>query len=382
MIKPRKLRRSGKTVYDVRLRDPQGKVYNRTFASKREAEKFETTERAGRMQGAWLDPRRSARPLRVVAEEWLEADPTKRASSLDRDRSVLENHVFPILGRKAVGAVTRADVMKLVRSWSATHAPSSVVRMFATLRAVFSYAEAAEYRLDTPCKGVRLPRVDPVQRPEVDAEQLERLASELSGDQATMMWLGAVLGLRWAECAGLTVGAVDVLGHRLTVAAQLGRDGTLRPPKSAAGRRTMAVPEWLAEALAAVMVRRGLTAADPGALVFATAEGAPLHYSNWRRRTWVPACSRAGVVGLHFHGLRSLATTTLIAAGVDVKTTQHRLGHSSPQVTLALYARATEAADRKAADAIGAAFGPRDGRATVQGRLIVPGRRRAPDLPV
>jgi integrase len=51
-----------------------------------------------------------------------------------------------------------------------------------------------------------------------------------------------------------------------------------------------------------------------------------------------------------------MAATALVAAGVDIKTAQTRLGHSSPSVTLGIYARATEQADRLAADAVGAFF--------------------------
>jgi integrase len=126
---------------------------------------------------------------------------------------------------------------------------------------------------------------------------------------------------------------------------------------------------WLLERLAAVLERRGLTAADGDTLLFVAGGGEPLNYTNWRRRTWLPACEKAKLPHLRFHDLRSLAATALVAAGVDVKTAQTRLGHSSPQVTLALYARTTVAADRKAADAVGDAFRPRDGRAMKQSRL-------------
>jgi hypothetical protein len=53
--------------------------------------------------------------------------------------------------------------------------------------------------------------------------------------------------------------------------------------------------------------------------------------------------------------------TALVAEGVDVKTPQVRLAHSNPRPTLALYAQSTEAADKAAADALGARFlGARD----------------------
>jgi integrase len=240
--------------------------------------------------------------------------------------------------------------------------------MYSATRALFAYAEDSDLIGRTPCRDIRLPRVELVARPSsIDPLELEALAHELGPDAGTFMWIGVVLGLRWAEVGGLTVGAIDIMHGKLSVLAQLGRDGNLGPPKSAAGTRTLAVPVWLIDQLAALMASRGLTAADADDLLFVNSEGGALHYSNWRRRTWVPACKRAGLEGLRFHDLRSLATTALIAEGVDVKTTQTRLGHSSPQVTLALYARATLEGDRAAADKVGERFRPRDGRGMVAG---------------
>lgn len=364
MIKSRVLKRTGRRVYDVRLRDPQGKVYTRTLPTKKQAEDFEASERAARLRGAWVDPRHASRSFASVAEDWLAADGTKRASSLARDRSILRAHILPAIGRKAIGSVNRADLQRLVNSW-AGHAPSTVGRMFSVARAVLCYAEASDLITRAPCRDIRLPQVDLVERPSLGPDELAELAGALGPDQAVMMWLGAVLGLRWAECAGLRVGAIDLLRGQLSISAQLGRDGELGPPKSKAGRRTMAVPAWLVEELAALMARRSLTAADAESLVFVSGSGTPLHYTNWRLRTWLPACRAAGLPGLRFHDLRSLATTALIAEGVDVKTAQARLGHSSPQVTLAIYARATREGDRAAADKVGERFRPRDKRAMI-----------------
>lgn len=46
-IDNRKLK-NGKTVYDVRLRDPDGRPYKRTFRTKREAETFAASQRVDR----------------------------------------------------------------------------------------------------------------------------------------------------------------------------------------------------------------------------------------------------------------------------------------------------------------------------------------------
>ena len=51
----------------------------------------------------------------------------------------------------------------------------------------------------------------------------------------------------------------------------------------------------------------------------------------------------------------------MVAAGIDVKTAQARLGHADPRQTLGIYAQATNAADRDAADLMGSAFMARPG---------------------
>ena len=177
----------------------------------------------------------------------------------------------------------------------------------------------------------------------MDGEQLAALADALGEDFAPFAYLGAVLGLRWGECAGLKVGRLDFLRSTLTVAVQRtrgpGGEMVEGPPKSAAGRRTLAVPAPLMEMLSRHLARRQLTGAHVDAYVFTAPEGGPLDYSHFRDRVWVPACNATGLTGLRFHDLRHANATGLVADGVDVKTAQTRLGHSDPRLTLAIYAQ-------------------------------------------
>jgi integrase len=53
-----------------------------------------------------------------------------------------------------------------------------------------------------------------------------------------------------------------------------------------------------------------------------------------------------------FHGLRHTHATLLIAAGVDIRTVAHRLGHTSVQVTGDTYAHAMAATDENAASVL------------------------------
>jgi integrase len=220
-----------------------------------------------------------------------------------------------------------------------------------------TWAESSEYIVRTPCRDIRLPRVRLVDRPALTAKQLEVLAKALGQDQAPMMWLGAVLGLRWAEAAGITANRVDLKAGMISVDRQLARSGDLAPPKSAASTRSLACPGWLMDDLEALRGRRDVDGASDE-LLFVAGGDRPLNYTNWRRRNWKPACEKAKLPALKFHDLRSLAATALVAAGVDVKTAQTRLGHSSPQVTLGIYARMTAENDRRASDLVGDIFRP------------------------
>jgi len=330
-----------------------------TFPTKADALAWLSRAEADLTRGAWLDPAAGKVTFADLASQWVVSNPMKRGSSRLRDKSILDNHVVPELGPHPVSRITRLDVQHLVDSWSQDHAPSTVVRMFAVVRGVFGFAVVSDMIARSPCAGIRVPRGGLVERPVLSAAQLQGLAAELGPDQAAMMWLGVVGGLRWAECAGLTVASLDPLKRTMSVSQQLGRDGRLAAPKSRAGTRRLSLPEWLLVDLASLLSQRGLTAANAGEFVFVSREGRPLSYANWRRRIWEPACRAASLPGLRFHDLRSMAATALVAAGVDIKTAQTRLGHSSPSVTLGIYARATEQADRLAAEAVGAFFAPR-----------------------
>jgi integrase len=352
---------NGENRYDVRTRIGS-RVVTRTFNRRRDADNYATTLEADKLRGVVIDPRRARTPFKDVAKAWIMASTAKRAGSITRDQGIINKHLLPSLGSRAVGSITKADVQSLVDGWKDKQAPSTIGRQYSCLRALMAWAEASEYIVRSPCRDIRLPRTRLVDRPALDAKQLGIVAKALGADQAPMMWLGAVLGFRWAECAGVTANRIDFDAGTVTVDRQLSRSGSLAPPKSASSTRTLATPKWLIDQLAALLDRRGVDRKSDQ-LVFVAGHERPLDYTNWRRRSWVPACEKAKQPSLRFHDLRSLATTALVAAGVDVKTAQTRLGHSSPQVTLGIYARMTAENDRKASDLVGEIFRPRDARA-------------------
>jgi integrase len=61
-------------------------------------------------------------------------------------------------------------------------------------------------------------------------------------------------------------------------------------------------------------------------------------------------------MALSVHDLRHFSVTTLIAAGVDIRTVAERHGHARATMTLDLYAHALPERDREAAGILGKAL--------------------------
>ena len=374
-IVPRTRKRDGKRVYDVLLRDPNGKEYSRTFPTKREAVAFEASERTDRRRGTWTDPRYSNLTVADVASRWLAANPAKRPNTYATDESAVRVHL-EVWMHRSIGSITQPDVQGLVNAWSATAAPRTVKRRYGVLASVFAYAVSADWLGRSPCRDIHLPTITTTRRMSLDADQVEAIAEHTDPRYRTMVWIGAILGWRWEEVAGLRVGALDLLRGVATVAETNIRDQKGRPlvgqPKSTASRRSIAIPAVLVDVLAEHMAATGITAADPDRLLFASPEGGLLRYSNWRNRVWLPAVRAAGCEGAGFHDLRRANATQLVAGEVDVKTAQGRLGHSDSRLTIGLYAEVVGAVDRRAAETIGDVFlGSRDvrGMDSVKGRF-------------
>ncbi len=309
-----------------------------------------------------------------VAGEWLDSNPGKAPASKARDRATLERHAYPVLGDRPISTLGPADLQLLVSGWAAAGlAPRTVIRNYGPVRATLLYAVNAGYLARSPVRGIKLPRVDAAPVRLLEPSELADLAGAMPAEYAPMVWLGAVLGLRWGEAAGVAVRAVDVMGRVLRVEQTVARDETgapyLKVPKSAAGRRTLALSAPVAELLGAHMAAVGVTAADSDELLFPGPNGGPMRAGWFRSYVWIPACVTVGIGaapagvkgpyrGPRFHDLRRTSATALVVDGVDVKTAQYRLGHSSPVLTLAVYAQAVPAAERDAAARIGARLMP------------------------
>lgn len=331
-----------------------------TFRSKAEAQKYLDSISTDMHRGVWTNPSDGEITVRELSELWKSATPTKRATTWANDESSLRVHILPVLGEVPIARVKPPHIHAMVAKWSVKAAPRTVRRRYATLRAMFVFAVNCEWISRSPCRAVKLPKITTTRRHTLNAEDVAAVAEAMKPYFRPMVWIGAVLGLRWSEVAGIRVGRVDFLQRTLTVAETVTRDGKGRPvlsfPKSAAGSRTLAIPPTLVDILAEHMATYGLSVADKGHFLFEEPSRSPLHYPNWRRSVWVPAATTAGHTGAGFHDLRRASATALVNRGIDLKTAQVRLGHADPRLTLQVYAEVVQESEEGAAAALGDYF--------------------------
>ena len=317
-----------------------------TFATKAGALAFLAVIETDVRRGVWIDPQSGRMTVAELGAQWLASNPGKRKDTLATDEYHLRVNIVPKLGPHRITDVTPSDLQSLVNEWSARLAPRTVSRAYGVARALFAHGVACDLIGRSPCRGVKLPRVDATSRRAPTPAEIGRLAGAMPRRYRPMVYLGAIIGLRFSEVAGLRLGRLDFSERSISVLETITRDAqgspVFGPPKSTASRRTVALPAPLVDLLAEHVREQHLDLGDTDALVFTAPGGGPIRYANWRNRVWVPACEAAGLQGIGFHSLRRASATALVYARVDLKTAQTRLGHSDPRLTLSIYAHAAD----------------------------------------
>ena len=328
-----------------------------TFATKGDASRWLAVTEADLIRGQYVDPRAGRVTLGQWADEWL-TRPGKRANSVSRDRQALALWRAD-LGARPLAAITAMHVQTAVDARAQLAAPATVARDFSALRAVFNAAVDADLIARSPARKTKLPRVRPGEHVTLTAEELLRLTDEVPSLFRALVLVGGVLGLRWGEAIGLRVCDIDFLRRRVTVAQTVeevaGKITIVAQAKSESGLRTLTVPAFLIEILAAHLAehRPGAVGDD---LVFIGPRGGVLR-RRFGERVLHPAIKRAKLSdSLTFHELRHAAISALAEEQVHPSTMQQRAGHASARLTLELYTKVTDASDQAAAAALDSRF--------------------------
>jgi len=321
-----------------------------TYRTKRDAEAFLAATRADIERGTWLPPEQGRIPLRQYADKWLEQKrATLRPRSQEQYETNLRLHIKPTLGDRDLSKVSPSMVRQWHAELLAAEKPGAptVAKCYRLLHAIFATAVEDEMIPKNPCllRGASTDR--PAERPVATIAQVFAIADAIGPSLRVMVLFATFTGLRFGELRALKRSRVDLLHKTVQVVEQYQELSSgqlvLGPPKTDAGRRTVAIPDILITYLEEHIATYSGEGAD--GLVFCGTQHQPLHrktfYRNWNKATAV-----AGLPGFHFHDLRHTGNTLAAATGASTKELMSRMGHASPRAAL-IYQHATK--DRDAA---------------------------------
>jgi integrase len=291
---------------------------------------------------------------------WLAARVALAPRTREIYTSQLRLHVLPPISPQvpALGDLPlNALSPDLVRAWYAAlrsqRGPSAAAKAYTRLRQILRQAVDDERIAKNPCRinsgGVE---THPEQQ-FASLPDLYGLAEAMPERYRALILTAGLAGLRRGELFALRRADVDLLQGTVIVRRKrlrLASGETIEgAPKSAAGRRDVALPEPLIAELERHLAT--FTGSQPDAYVFTSAEGQPIEASNFRYRVWLPATKAAGLPGLRVHDLRHTAGTLAARTGATTKELMARLGHASPQAAM-VYQHASRDRDRAIADGL------------------------------
>jgi integrase len=321
--------------------------------------------------GTAVDP--STLTIADHVRTWLAGDNGLSPKTVERYRELAERQIIPWLGATALQKLRPAQVAEwhgiLLRRGGVGGTPLSprtVGHAHRVLHRAFELALQLEQVSRNPVHAVPAPKVERVEPEILAAEDLAAMLEALDGHQLhPIVSVALATGMRRGELCALAWGSVDLGRGALKVERSLEETaGGLRfkSPKTRAGHRSIGLPSTTVELLRdhhamqlEMRMRLGQGRPSVDDLVFPLWDGSP-YPPDKLSRDWGNVVRDRKLPKVSFHSLRHSHASALISAGIDIVSVSGRLGHSSPAVTLTVYAHRFHKNDDAAVQAIEAAM--------------------------
>jgi len=302
--------------------------------------------------------------LGAYLDEWLAGARPNLAYSTARGYGLnINRHIKPSLGQVGLTDLNPAMIRKLYAKLTAAGLKPRTVRyVHATLRRALAVALLDGLITRNPALGVLPPRIEPAEVTVLDEREAWRLlsaAQDSSIEPAVALALlcglrrGEILGLRWGD-VDLDRGTAIV---RQTIQRQTGQGLVAQTVKTHRSRRMVELSGYVVAVLRKAKRAQAQSrliagpAWDDLDLITTTAHGTPLDPGELSA-TFRTVLGQAGLPLMRLHDLRHTHASHLLRAGVDIKTIQERLGHSSPAFTLEVYTHLLSGMQKEAAAAV------------------------------
>lgn len=285
---------------------------------------------------------------------------TKKPSTLAIDRSNIERHIKPLLGKKKLGNLARADIERFLRDVAAGKTAADIrrtrpdgcesdkasdgngkiiysdaikprgravveggkaiaTRSVAVLGAVLSFAVRRGLRADNPVRGVKLFKGQHRER-FLSAPEIARLGEALTAAEREGVNPVAIAAIRLLLLTGARRGEI-LTAQRDWVDFER---AALRLPDSKSG------PKWIPLGAPALKIIAGLPEVE-GNPYLLPGEGKK-HFVGLPR-IWRRIADKAGLTGVRIHDLRHSFASVAIAGGDSLFLVGKVLGHRQARTT-------------------------------------------------
>ncbi len=307
--------------------------------------------------------------VREWLEHWLDTIAARkvRPSTLVRYRQLVSNQLVPGIGHHRLDRLQPEHVEKLYSNLQERGlSPASVLQAHRVLSRALKVAMQRDKVARNVCALVDAPSVERDEVRPLSGQDARCVLEAARGRRNAARWSVALaLGLRQGEALGLTWDAVDLdagtLAVRQALQRQPGKGLVLVQPKSRAGRRTVALPGPLRDALRAHRAAQAAERIAAGSvwedndLVFCQENGRPLDPRS-DHRAWRALLAEAKVRPARLHDARHTAASLLLQQGVPARVAMEILGHSQISLTLGTYSHVVPELAEDAARRMGEAL--------------------------
>ena len=160
----------------------------------------------------------------------------------------------------------------------------------------------------------------------------------------TLFMLAIMSGARQGELLGLKWYDVDWINSQIHIQRTFNHQAFYDVKTRESNRKIDLGPTMMAE------LKKWKIACSPNKLnlIFPNEAGQPINYSNMVNRYFKATLDDAKIDTIRFHDLRHTYASLLIDQGENIKYIQKQLGHSSPTVTLNVYAHLMKSVNQEA----------------------------------
>lgn len=291
-----------------------------------------TDEEVDAKYAAYINPPVPANTLKNIAEAWWSKKEATLSPNTRCGYRAQKNRIVEEFGERDITDITAQEILSFLQRFAAQGYSQKVINNYrSVLSMIFDEAFIAGAIDRNPCYGLPVVKGEARQprqaASKADIKKIEQ--SKTESNFARMSYFMLYTGVRRGEAAALQQKHIDrkrKVAHIVqAVAYAETRKPELKPPKSAAGERTVELLDNVLEILPA--------SSDPEAFVFFP-DGLP---TKTELESGLKKYQTDHGIKATAHQLRHSYASMLHSAGIDVKDAQVLLGHSTVAMTQDIY---------------------------------------------